>query len=550
MPTINYGSAAVWDNYHRTRPLTVNRPAWYFGDDVGQQDGVVRFAKTRGALHSYVEAAMQAGVPAHAFGRAWSYADLTGMADLQLDLTGLRGCSQAVASELHSDCQIAVGELAIVSGGTTLREIVNWAKPLGLSLATSGSHLGQTIGGVIAPGSHGSMLGVGGTQNHIVGLHLVTGRQRSVWIERQTQPVLSDASAASFATSVVRNDDMFEDALIHLGALGLVNGVVMQMVPYRRFQLLAVRQPAWPGWLEQMATGNFGAILQALSPGEARTPLFYETTIDPIAWDQHRALHLIYLPATGPVPAEPRGEPATTHPAIIRPGESLSAMALFPQQHALLSVGLERGAFALRGDQVVEDFPLLDFYADNYFPVSPPKKGPWPELGWEDLHGDVVTGGNPGAIYNAALAVPRETIAQVIPLICATIQPLPKCMVMTLRFVSGAMGSLAFTRWPETVVIDLEGASDRSPNGLHVYAPFTRKAVALIRQALDEAGLIYSLHWAKLGGLDAAKVEQDYGPAQDARSPLSRWRATRTALLSNEGDSLFRNKAVIDYGLF
>jgi hypothetical protein len=76
-----------------------------------------------------------------------------------------------------------------------------------------------------------------------------------------------------------------------------------------------------------------------------------------------------------------------------------------------------------------------------------------------------------------------------------------------------------------------------------------RDGALLVRATLEEADIPYSMHWGKLGELDAAKVETDFGPSDDPGSRLSRWRATRNALLSPQARALFWNEAVVRYGL-
>jgi hypothetical protein len=57
------------------------------------------------------------------------------------------------------------------------------------------------------------------------------------------------------------------------------------------------------------------------------------------------------------------------------------------------------------------------------------------------------------------------------------------------------------------------------------------------------------MHWAKLGQLDAPKIERDFGPSDDPRSRVSRWRATRASLLEPDARELFVNDALRSYGL-
>jgi hypothetical protein len=132
--------------------------------------------------------------------------------------------------------------------------------------------------------------------------------------------------------------------------------------------------------------------------------------------------------------------------------------------------------------------------------------------------------------------------------------------IFTARFVTNAAGTLAFTRFAETAVIEIDGASPWILKFLAKryddFAPIAREletvvrnGAMLVRHVLDAKGIEYSMHWAKLGELDAAKIECDFGPFDDAHSPLARWRMTREKLLSPAMRNIFWNEALVNYGL-
>lgn len=560
MPSYAINYLAKWRNYHLTEAgryqpangmgadATVKELAEFHAADLGGRPGAEMFAGAaqtlKALLHeldqrldSVVHPLRRKSFPASCgmMGQGWSFADIIAADELLLDLDGLAGLSPFVAADLHPCSSLEPHRLAMVLGGTRLREIVNWSAPRGLSLLTSGTHLGPTIAGAAASASHGSRLGAGGVQNLIRGMHLVVGAGRSVWIEPARCPVLSDAAALCFADAVERDDGLFDDALVHLGAMGIVNGVVLELVSDDHYLWrFGFSQPSL-AWLNDMAAGKFGDI--ATRHGLPDNPVFYEVTINPFDWENTEAIHSFYFPATPP--------------------ETCDAMVA-----AAAARDFTAGAISQLGTQVAgnansvassQSFSIFHLYRSEIDAriasgdLDAPRR-------WGQLHDDVITGGFPGALWNASFAVARERLPEIIPIICAASQGCLPTFLYTIRFVSSAAGSLAFTRWPETAVIEIDGVSQFAPGGLGQYGGEIIKGCRQLRAALDAANIPYMMHWAKLGGLDAPRVAANFGPPTtafpDALDRIERWRKSRDKLLGNDRmRGLFWNEAVVRYGL-
>jgi hypothetical protein len=190
-----------------------------------------------------------------------------------------------------------------------------------------------------------------------------------------------------------------------------------------------------------------------------------------------------------------------------------------------------------------------------------------PAYKWSELHPGEITGGIPGALYNASYAIPLDRVPKAIPAICAAASNLAGAFVFTLRFVAGASGTLAFTRFDHNAVIEIDGLSPlicrRAAQGVDPNHPQASELLlalrelaetlpagaAAVRAALEDASIPYSMHWAKLGDLDRAKVYADFGHPLDTDSLIRQWRDTRDNLLSSFGKSVFWNEALVDFGL-
>lgn len=572
MPSISENMMGLWRNYHLTEqgryvPVLPTDPDYarvlVQGDypdgsvrdsasincsDLAGESGPAMFAATAAELQAYVGRVLnppsllvpkRKAVDFVPIGRGWSFSALVGGIDTQIDMTGLSGFALARKSHMAKQAAYPARRTAFVLGGTRLRELLAWAqREHKLSIKTSGTHLGLTVAGAIATASHGSRLGFGGMQDLVTGLHLVTGPKQSVWIERKSRPVLNDAIIASFSTQPpIRDDAVFADALVHLGGMGIVNGVTMEMVSDVGYELSIKRKLIDDAWLCDVAAGHWAKIAKAL--GHNAKPVFYELTIDPLNWNGNRAVHTLYLP--GRKAAFMRDMEVSPRCFGDLSGTMIAAYSA-AKTNLKARGGLQEispGAFDLYC-QALEASP-------NY--TNPPRNARW-----NQLHMDEITGGYPGALYNASYAVRREEVADIIPLICEAVKGLQPTFVFTLRFVSNPGGTLAFTRFAETCVIEIDGFSRNAPGFPPALGEVIAMGAARIRACLDGANapgrkFDYSMHWGKLGKLDAAKVRADFGRPGKRGSAIDRWRATRARLLDPAFARVLWNKALIDYGL-
>ena len=577
MPSISHNMMSLWRNYHLTergryvprgpsdpdaarllsqRPYpdgTVRDHASVNCSDLAGTSGPAMFAATGAMLQGFVAEVLRrptgpfdkrTSVDLVPIGRGWSFSALIGAIDTQIDLSGLSGFAMAMPEQMAGNAAYPADRTVFVLGGTRLRELLSWAlhsEGGQLSVKTSGTHLGLTIAGAIATASHGSRLGFGGMQDMVTGLHLVTGAGQSVWIERKSRPVLDDATIASFTNQPpIRDDDVFADALVHLGGMGLVNGVTMELVPDVGYDCDIGLQAIDDAWLQDIAGGRWETIAGKL--GHAGEPVFYELTFSPFGWNSVPAVHTIYrlsaAPTLAPGAAAPPRSFADLSGAMIADYAQMVGMPILTDENPCQFLPVPN-AFQMYVDQ-------LAIHKPGY---TPPRN-----VRWAGLHEDEITGGYPGALYNASFAVRREEIAAIVPLLCAAVEGLLPTFVFTLRFVSNASGTLAFTRFPETCVIEIDGFSRNAP----VFGPCFGDAIVegaqRMRKCLDGGNAAgrrfdHSMHWGKLGKLGKDKVWADFGAPGTPGSRIDRWRRTRERLLHPDLAQVMWNTALVEYGL-
>ncbi|WP_156257215.1 FAD-binding protein, partial [Sandarakinorhabdus oryzae] len=401
---------------------------------------------------------------------------------------------------------------ALVWGGTRIGQLNRALAARGRSIRTSGSHDGQTVAGAVGTGVHGGAHAQGGFQNHVRGLHIVAGPGRSWWLERRSDPVLADGMAVQLGARLIRDDRLFDSALIHLGGMGVINAALIDTVPLFVCDVLAALAPVSPDWLGLLAAGDWRALARA--QGHDDDPYFMEVTLDPAAPFTQPAMHTLYFKRD----AHDGGQCALDDLHLNQPLNCLGRAGPAEAPEA-----------AAAPPDLGADIDVAALLRAQFRPCAIGERwGNWGEL--NGPHRPLAP------LYNAAFAVPRARVAEAVQAALAAVAGLPRHFVFTLRPVDGAAGGLAFTRFGTNVVINLDGLGTS-------LSPVGPMAAAAVRAALDGAGIPYSLHWGKLGGLDAAKVAADFGPARD------QWRAARRRLLGPAMRQIITNPALVAWGL-
>jgi hypothetical protein len=537
---------AIWNNYHFTNRVDV-ADARRFNPDGDMQPapattGPDMLTTTASLMKLHVAQADQLGTRCGLVGKAWSFSRLTGNGPLQLDCggklmweTGLSGNSGLVGmvpvslDELHPAALGDAGTLAWTRGGTTMRELALWSEAHDLSLITSGDQLGPSLAGAVASGTHGSRLGKGAVQNIVRGMHLVTASDRSIWMEPARKPVLANDVALLFADDVIRDDGLFFDALVHLGAMGIVNGAIVEFERkqlYDRVVPIVTLAPIWDAWLAAVAARDWATVARLL--GHDGDPIFYEFSLSPFDPKDAESVHILYFRSHSLL--ENNGPGRTPRPS--------DAVYVWAQQQ------VSEPTLKIQSNL---DLPALYVrLVRDELAQHPTQTG----LPWSGLHAKDEETGERGALFNAGFAVPFAQLEQTITTMCESVAALKndRQFIFTFRFVTDAVGTLAHLRWPESVAIELDGASELFANRFGV-TQNSNVALKLVQAALDAAGLEYCMHWGKLGN-NTQIVARNFGGKAIAGSPIAAWHRTRSELLSTaQGRRTMMNDVVVQYGL-
>jgi len=508
MPVVDIGGhppEARWVNYHKTGESILSgrfalRSA---GLDPGRED----IREGAQAVRDWLGRAKQAGVPVRPVGGAWSPSNIqTVEHGWMLNTRRFNRCFRLAQGDF-ADPQTDAAKCLLVEGGVQIDEINDKLESdeIGRSLRSTGASNGQTIAGACATGTHGSVLGAGGIQDHVRAVQIVTPNGIH-WIEPGASLMGDDFIAATGATQVHRSDEAFAAALVAVGSLGIVTAMVIETVP--RFYLQAIlklidfrRED-----LQLLADGDFRAF--SGKHGLPEEPYFVMVVTNPHKPFRRKAVvRFLYERDTmaGCKCAEKPADLGAGYDSFTMLGWLLHnlpfANGLIIQTIMRLAVGKGIGA----QDKVVGTWGMT---TETHKPLA--------------------------KIFTGALFCDRKDLPRLFERGCEAFAGAGGATAVTLRFMKGGHGLLAPARWAETAGMDCDGPETKR----------TRRAFARMLAALDGADPIpFTRHWGKENRLDAARIAADYGP------DLIRWKAVRDMLLPAADRALFGTAILDDWGL-
>src|SRR3954452_2603629 len=104
------------------------------------------------------------------------------------------------------------------------------------AIKAAGIGNGQTVAGSVSGNTHGAQLTFGAMPDFVCGLHIATGTGRTLWIERASKPVLNEEFAGKIGAELVRDDDIFNAAVVSFGTFGIILAMAVETAPIYQLQ--------------------------------------------------------------------------------------------------------------------------------------------------------------------------------------------------------------------------------------------------------------------------------------------------------------------------
>jgi hypothetical protein len=391
--------------------------------------------------------------------------------------------------------------------GTGIWELNRTLKDENLSLKTTGASNGQTIAGLIGTGAHGSAMDVGAAQDFVLGLHIIVGASRHVYLERSSQSIVNQTFVDKLGAEWVKDDDLFNAALVSFGSFGFIHGVMVQVEDIFLLEGCMRMDDFDNDVLKLMESNDFGntGTVNLLEPNVR--PYHFEVKLNP-----YDPLQQVYVTTFAKRPYHSAYTAPVANAGGIGPGDD--APAFIGKVLAKLPKAVPKAINALTKSSLT------------------PYENATGTIG-EIFNNTALR----GKLLSAAIGIQPHDIKRVIQIL-ADVNSEPDVFnfpgIYAFRFVKGTKATLGFTRFPITCVLEMDGA-------------FNDRAIAFCERVWDRLqteGIAYSCHWGKQVKLNAARIRYMYGQAA-----VDSWLAARNSLLDTASKQVFTNPIMLEWGL-
>ncbi|OQP66292.1 FAD-linked oxidase [Niastella vici] len=472
-----------------------------------------------------IQHAVDNNLKLRALGNGWSFSDVQVCTGGLVDTRELRTFF-SIGNSFLSPQYLASGKTAkdlvftqcgmsILQMNKELEEENGWLR----SLRASGASNGQTIAGATATGTHGAGIKAGAVHDAIVGLHLVTGFNRHVWLERASNPVASPAFTDWLGAEIFRDDDLFNAAVVSFGSFGFIHGVLLETEPiYLLEKYTSANIPYNDNLKQAINEWKFEALNDFLpfppeSPG--RSLYHFEVLVNPHRFAVNDADKGVYLRAMYKTPYR------TDYTKPAQPGGNF--------QYGDELLGLIQTILDNIGKKLTQKLipPLVTKLFPLAFAANEQATG---------TIGEIFTNTKfRGKAASAATAIDTSNASRAIEEIVALNRKIPFPGALALRFVKGTQATLGFTKFEKTCVLEMDGVESAT----------SRKFFSSVWDRFEAIGLPYTLHWGKINfNLTEARIRQMYGD-----TAVNKWLTARHKLLDNETQKVFTNEFMERTGL-
>jgi hypothetical protein len=528
-----------WENAHQNFKHRFKPGASYtlrvFSDESRLED----YNATTANMQWLIQNAISTTTPFRAMGNNWSFSPVAMCNGGMLNTKALNlrfNLGNSSLSQAYLNSGKTKEDLIFVECGMSILELNELLETkFRHSIKASGGSNGQSLAGATATGTHGGALYTGAVHDTIIGLHLVTGPNRHVWLERKSNPVVSDEFINALGAEAIRNDDMFNAAVISFGSFGIIHGILLQTEPL--FLLEEYRfdnVPCTPELEEAVQKQDMTALrtilnkladesglpehLKVKMPQESETKKLYhlEILLNPHNFEKESKEKGLYFRTFYKIPC-----PATYQPIhnVIESGRTYSQ-----DLNGIISQVLDKAGPTL-------NMAIIKQLVNSLFKTTLRAAQPTPKTIGETFRHTRFK----GQIASAAFAVATSDIFRVIAVVLDLNKKHPFAGGVALRFVKGTPALLGFTKYAKTCVIEMDG----------VDAAVTRSFFEGVWLQLEALQIPYTLHWGKLNFiLNEKRVRQMYG-----NENVAKWLQSRESLLDAATRKVFTNDFMIQCGL-
>jgi len=502
MPTesliIKTGSK-TWENRHITFSQQIDD--LYDMWNAGTGDALADYNTMTVAIQNEIRLAIADQKSLRALGGGWSWTRIATTPGRMLNTKGLNTVFTLSPASVSTEYTGHPEDLLFAQCGNSIQELNAFLKKKLRALKTCGASNGQTIVGAMSTGTHGSAFDFGAIPDFIVGLHIVVGPARHVWLERKSYPVASAMLVDKLHAELIQDDDLFNAALVSFGSFGFIHGVMLETESIYLLECHRMRVPTNAALDKLMATLNF---FHAPLPHGNQKPFHFQALFNPYDLSGGAYINIMYKRSY-----HTNYESPVNNSGGLSPGDDAPAFI------GLLSQVLPGTTGFLVNQLVGASYKL---YAN--------------QLG---TLGEIFTNTTTrGKVLSAAIGIALNQVVAVKELLLKLNDIHCFAGVFAFRYVKATSATLGFTRFsPVTCVVELDG----------VFSDKTDSFFGAVWHALEQEQIPFTFHWGKICELNPTRLKNMYG------SRLTSWIAARHKLLDHDSLPVFTNPQMEEWGL-
>ena len=491
-----------WSNKHENFSVPVAGLFDIWNPSVTESQMIKGYQATTRALQQITGDAMSEGVRLKPLGSAWSISRTAVTDGWLINTKPLNWVFRISKTSISEDYKGDHSSLLFAQCGVSIGELNRYLAERDRSLKTSGASNGQTIAGALSTGTHGSAMHTGAIQDFVVGLHLITGPDRHVWLERESYPVINETFADRLGAEIIRNDNTFNATLVSFGSFGINHGVMIETGNIFLLESSRLKIPFDEDLKHVIHTLDFERIVL---PRDDAIPYHFEIVINPHSNDGNVFTTVMYKEPYRDDYKQREGSGGR-----FQPGDDF--LSVIGSLLDVLPDAIPGAVNTLLASQYREYTGRIGTLGEIFSSTS-------------------IRGKSTGA----AMGVPLEEAGRAVQVILDvhknSNRPFPG--VIALRYIKKSKALLAFTRYDMTCIIDLDAVDNKSAR------QFFRK----VWQEFENQQIPYTIHWGKANELTPARLQAMYG------DDLQTWLSERRNLLGEAPCKAFSSPFTDQCGL-
>jgi hypothetical protein len=518
-------------NVHQnfTQPLDEDQSFDMFLDDPAFQnlDQLSQYKKCTENFQWIIKHCLENQLNVRAMGSGWSFSKAAVSEDALINTKRLRHKFVLGAENFDKDFLNNGGRtdnFRFLQCGNTIININEYlekqSQPAKCIMVSGGSN-GQTIVGAFSTGTHGAAVFKGALPEMVVGMHVITGPNRHIYVERASRRITSEAFHKKIGAEVFIDDDLFNAILVSFGSFGIIHGVLVEVEDKFLLDQKLQRLPFDQKVAEALTKMDFDLIQEHLKytwNDPANHLYHFEMAVNPHDFEFNNPEKGAYFRSMFKVPYRDDYKRIDHITDGFTYGDDTLGLIQSVLDGVQSTVGFLNRA-------------LVPKLVNSLFDLAYSRP--------EDLIGTISeTFTNTrfrGKVFSAAICLDTRNVVRALEHCLEINKDCKLAGILAFRFVKGSEATLGFTKFQKSVVMELDGAD----------AAINHQFYKTMLEAFEANGINYSIHWGKINRiLTPERLEFIYG-----KDRIDAWKKQRSRVMTDEVQGIFNNELMQSCGL-